>query len=219
MPATRCRSRRTMRPVLAPPSPRPTSRRTSGTSSTRPGNGRVSSFHHRHQFIISGVYQLPLFEGDRGLKGDCRRLARQRDFHRAVGRALHGEPERGSRQHRHRPGAASRPGWRSELAGRRADARALVQCRRVRASGAIHLRQRAAQQRHGPGYANFDFALAKNLMPERLAQPGVPMGRSSTCSTARTSTSRTVSSATPISGASSAPRVPREMQFGLRFAF
>jgi hypothetical protein len=33
------------------------------------GEWALSSFHHRHQFIFSGVYQLPFFEGEGGLKG------------------------------------------------------------------------------------------------------------------------------------------------------
>ena len=34
-----------------------------------PGELALSSFDHRHQFVASGTYQLPFFEGSSGLKG------------------------------------------------------------------------------------------------------------------------------------------------------
>ena len=95
------------------------------------GEWALSSFDHRHQFIASGVYQLPFFMGAGGVtRGRARRLARQRHLHRAGGRAVHRESQRRPRQHRRRSGAASRSAPRPQSSGRRADARALVRHRR-----------------------------------------------------------------------------------------
>ena len=91
------------------------------------GEWALSSFDHRHQFIASGVVQLPFFEGAGGVaRSRARRLAGQRDRRRAERRAVHGEPRRRSRQHRRRTRAAARSAPRSEPPRRRADARSLV---------------------------------------------------------------------------------------------
>ncbi len=55
-----------------------------------------------------------------------RRLARQRDPHRAGGSAVHGQPRRGSRQHWRRTGSAPQSGGRSESARRRPHAGTMV---------------------------------------------------------------------------------------------
>ena len=107
------------------------------------GEWALSSFDHRHQFIASGVYQLPFFAGAGGVtEAAARRLARQRDLHRAGGRAVHRQPQRRSRQHRRRPGAAPRPAPRPESAraasGRRSagSTRRPSRCRRRSRSAA-----------------------------------------------------------------------------------
>ena len=69
-------------------------------------------------------------------------------------------------QYRRRAARASEPGRRSGAAGVGAHDRALVQHRRVRGvqSGAAGVRQRRRRAScAGPGYANFDFTLAKNF--------------------------------------------------------
>ena len=124
-------------------------------------------------------------------------------------RAVHGQPQRRSRQHRRRPGAAPRPAARSEPARRRADAGALVRHVGVRAAGAVHVRQRPAQQRRRPGLRQRRLRAGQDVGASAARRSSSSAGRSSTCSTARTSICRTGSSATPTSAGSSARRPAR----------
>ena len=169
------------------------------------GEWARSSFDHRHQFIASGVYQFPFFRDAGVSRGAARRLAGECDRHRPVGRAVHREPQCRSREHRRRPGAASRSTARPEPAGRRADAGALVRHVSVRAAGAVHLRQCAAQQRDRSRLRQRRLRARQDLGPVAAGSSNSG-GRSSTSSTARTSICRTGPSAIRTSGASSAPR-------------
>ena len=172
------------------------------------GEWALSSFDHRHQFIASGVYQLPFFSGAGGVDGGACSAAGAptRSSSRRSGAPFTVNLERRSRQHRRRPGAASRPAARSESARRRADARALVRHVGLRAAGAVHVRQRAAQQRHRTGLRERRFRAGQDLDAAAAPRSSSSGGRSSTCSTARTSICRTGSSATRTSAGSSARR-------------
>ena len=84
------------------------------------------------------------------------------------GRAVHGEPRRRSRQHRRRPRAAARSAARSEPAGRRADAGALVRHVGVRAA---RRRSRSAARRATASSARAT-PTSTSRWPRRGALPG-----------------------------------------------
>ena len=109
------------------------------------GEWAFSSFDHRHQFIASGVYQLPFFReatGVAGAIGDGWRV-------NAVFIAQSGAPftvNLGRRSRQHRRGARPAPGSVGQPeSDRRANPRAMVRYRGLRAPGAVCLRQRAPQ--------------------------------------------------------------------------
>ena len=111
-----------------------------------PGENALSSFDHRHQFVASGSYQLPFFEG---VGGAIEALAGGWRVNAIItlqsGAPFTVKPRAGPRQHRVRPGAAPRPDRRPEPGGRPTVARPVVQHRRVRPAGPLHLRQRRPQ--------------------------------------------------------------------------
>ncbi len=148
--------------------------------------------------------------GDRvaaqAVSGVARRMAREHRRVPAVGRAVHREPRCGPREHRRRSGAAARSAARSQSAVRRAQARSLVRYGRVRAAGAVHVRQRAAEQRHRSRIHRRRSRDGQDVERWPVRGSSSSAGRSSTCSTRPTSISRTGRSGTPTSAASSAPR-------------
>ena len=95
-----------------------------------------SSFDHRHRVVVSFIYQLPLPDGRRGwMHALLGRMAGRREFHGAVGRAVHREHLQRSGQYRRRPGAAPQHFGQSER--RPEDAAAMVQYVGVLAAGAV----------------------------------------------------------------------------------
>ena len=218
--ATRCRRRKTMPRARARPKSETNVPQNVRNIFDETGEWARSSFDHRHQFVASGIYQLPFFQRRRRPAGRrARRLARQRRLHRAVRRAVHGEPGRRSGQHRRRSGAASRSAARSESAGGRADARALVRHVGVRAAGAVHVRQRAAQQRDRSRASRTSISSWPRRGASAARASSSSAGRSSTLLNRRTSTCRTASSAPPNFGRIFSAKNPREMQFGAKLSF
>ena len=175
------------------------------------GEWALSSFDHRHQFVASGV--LSSCRSSRRAGGVKEAVlgdgASTRICHGAVGRAVHGQPRRRSREHRRRPGAAPRSAPRSEPARRRAHARTAGSTRRR-----LRCRRRspsAARPRNsviGPGLrATSTSRIAKTWRAARRLAARVPVGDLQPASTARTSTSPTEPSGRRTSAASSAPGI------------
>ena len=150
-----------MRRALARPNRKPMCPRTSAISSTRPANGRFP-------VSITGI------SSSRAAAINCRSSAEpvgrpsrssaagaSTPFHRAERRPVHGQPRRGSREHRRRTSSASQSAPRSQPSRRRADAGALVRYVGICAAGAFTFGNAPRNSVLGPGYANVDFALAK----------------------------------------------------------
>jgi hypothetical protein len=108
--------------------------------------------------------------------GDPRRVARQCNPARAEWRAVHRQPRDRSRQHRRRTGSAPRSVERSEPPRRAAHAGTLVRHVGVLATVAVHVRQRAAQQREWTGLRQRGLRAGQDVGPGRQLAPGVPVG-------------------------------------------
>ena len=171
------------------------------------GEWALSSFDHRHQFIASGVYQLPFFSGAGGVTeavlGGWRANAifiaqagAPFTVNLSVDRANIGA------------GPAQRPDQLRDpnLPGGERTPERWFDTSAFALPAPFTFGSAPRNSVIGPGYANVDFALAKTWALARHARSSSSAGRSSTCSTARTSTCRTGSSATRTSAASSARR-------------
>ena len=171
------------------------------------GEWALSSFDHRHQFIASGVYQLPFFDGAGGVAEAVLGGWRAN----AIFIAQSGAPftvNLGVDRANIGAGPAQRPDQLRDpnLPGGERTPERWFDTVGVRAAGAVHVRQRAAQQRHRPGLRQRRFRAGQDVDAARRPRSSSSAGRSSTCSTARTSTCRTGSSATRTSAGSSARR-------------
>ena len=192
----------TFRPAAAAPASTPArsaSRRTATTCGAERG---LAEFDVKHRFVASYIWELPFGRG--------RRFGN--DWSRA-----HGPAARRLAGHRH-PRPAERPGADGDA--RRVDAcsTSAASGGRVRTWWAIpscRRRERTVERwfntdafaafspapqafgnagvgiMRGPGFANFDFTLAKNFADQRAALLPVPRPKSSTPSIARTSARRT----------------------------
>ena len=115
------------------------------------GEWAHSSFDHRHQFVASGVYELPFFVGAGGFAeaafGGWRVNAIS-----SRSRARPSPSTSASTTRISAPARRSDPiSSRIPTAGGRSNARAMVQHVGLCAAGAVYLRQRAAQQRDWAG--------------------------------------------------------------------
>ena len=183
------------------------------------GEWALSSFDHRHQFIVSGVYQLPFFNDDRGVKGAIFGGWRAN----AIFIAQSGAPFTVNlSQDRANIGAgpAQRPNQNSDpnLPGgdrtpeRWFDTSAFVLQEQFTFGTAPR------NSVFGPGYANLDFALAKTwtfagsrLLEFRWEVFNL-LNRANFDLPNRTY-------GNPNFGRIFSAKTPREMQFGLRLAF
>ena len=141
------------------------------------GEWAPSSFDHRHQFIASGTYQLPFFRGAGGLLEGL--LAGWRV--NAVYVAQSGAPftvNLGVDQANIGAGPAQRPDQRHEpnLSGNQKTPERWFDTDGVCAARALHLRQRAAQQRSRPGVREHGFRARENLAAAREFGTGAPVG-------------------------------------------
>ena len=205
--ATRCRTRRTMRRARARPSRKRTCRRTCGTSSTRRGEWAHSSFDHRHQFVASGVYQLPFFSGAGGFTEACLGGWRVN----AIFIAQSGAPftvNLGVDRANIGAGPAQRPDQLRDpnLPGGERTPERWFDTSAFALPAPFTFGSAPRNSVIGPGFANVDFALAKTWALRRRSAARVPLGD------LQPAQSRQLRSAEPhlrqrrTSAASSAPR-------------
>ena len=141
------------------------------------GEWAHSSFDHRHQFVASGVYELPLLAGAGGFSGSrIRELAHQRHLQHAVRCAVYREPRRGPGQYRGGSGATAGSDRKSESSARRTNSGSMVRYLGFRAAGAIHVRLGAAKQRRGSGIRQCGPGACKDLGRQRGRTIGIPLG-------------------------------------------
>ena len=183
------------------------------------GEWAHSSFDHRHQLVASGAYELPAVRGAGAARAAAVRLARQRDLIAQSGAPF--TVNLGVDQANIGAGPAQRPDQLRdpESAGRRAHARAVVRHLGLRAAGALHLRQRAAQQR--------DRSRLRQPRPGGGEDAGVCGARSqlefrwevfNALNRANFDMPNRIFG-TPNFGRIFSAKLPREMQLGLRLAF
>ena len=185
------------------------------------GEWAPSSFDHRHQFIASGVVDLPSLSrrpaaSCAALFGGWRANAHR---HRAERRAVHGQPRRRSRQRRRRPGAAARPAAAIPTC-RAASARpsagstpAPSRCRRPFTFGSA-----PRNSVIGPGYANVDAALAKTWTLRGRGQLELRWEVFNLLNRTNFDLPNRIFG-NPNFGRIFSAKNPREMQFGVRLAF
>ena len=183
------------------------------------GEWALSSFDHRHQFIVSGVYQLPFFRDSSGVAGAIGRGWRAN----AVFIAQSGAPftvNLGVDRANIGAGPAQRPDQlqRSEPVRESANAGTLVRYRRIRAAGAVHLRQRPRNSVLGPGFANMDFALAKTWRVAGGSDLEFRWEVFNLFNRANFDLPNRIFGS-PSFGRIFSAKNPREMQFGLRLSF
>ena len=208
--ATRCRTRRTM-----PRVPGATESEANVPQNVRnifdeTGEWALSSFDHRHQFIASGVYQLPFFSGAGGVaEGACSaagastpsssrsRARRSRSTSASI--APTSAPAR-----RSGPTSCAIPTCRA-ASGRRS-AGSTPSAFALQAPFTFGSAPRNSVI--GPGLRQRRFRAGQDLARSRgTLAARVPLGGLQPASTAPTSICRTASSATRTSAASSAPRI------------
>ena len=183
------------------------------------GEWALSSFDHRHQFIASGVYQLPFLEVSGrlaetvldGWRVNAIVLAQSR-------RAVHGQPERRSCQYRRRSGPAPGSAARSQPAWRRTDAGALVRYRAFVLPAPFTFGNAPRNSVIGPGFANVDFALAKTWQLPGASELEFRWEAFNLFNRANFDLPNRIFG-NPNFGRIFSAKNPREMQFGVRFAF
>ena len=141
------------------------------------GEWAHSSFDHRHQFVASGVYELPFFVGAGGFTEAAFGGWRVN----AILTAQSGAPftvNLGVDQANIGAGPAQRPDQLpgSQSARRRSNARPMVQHVGLCAAGAVYLRQRPAEQRDWAGIRQRRSGHRQDVDPRRHLAAGIPLG-------------------------------------------
>ena len=149
-----------------------------------------------------------------------RRLARQCDLHGAIWRTVHRQPRRRSGEYRGRTGAAARISFTIRIC-RGASARPSAGSTRPRSRCRRSSPSASAPRNSviGPGYANVDFALGKNVGGCAAHRNWNSDGRSSICFNSANFDLPNRIFGTPNFGRIFSAKSPREMQIGLRIAF
>ena len=200
------------------PSRRRTCRRTCATSSTRPASGRTRASTTGTSSSPAAPISCRSSAAPAASARRCWRLARERGLHRAVGRAVHGQPRRRPGEHRRRPGPASRsaaqirtcraasarPSGGSTPPRSRCRRRSRSAARRATASSARATPTWISRWRRPGGWARrqleFRWEVFNLLNRANFDLPNRIFG-------------------TPNFGRIFSAKNPREMQFGVKFSF